>query len=80
MHEGFFRFKGEGMSIIRSSLAPEAGSEPGTRTKTEIRLEDERTLLLHVRAADISAFRAALNMWLRLISVAEEMQEIVKHG
>lgn len=79
-HEAIFRFEGEGMALIYRSLAPEQEDGVGFRSSTELYLESDRRLVLHVRAADTSALRAALNMWLRLISVASEMQEMVNHG
>ncbi|MDD1647769.1 MAG: hypothetical protein LUQ42_00635 [Methanomicrobiales archaeon] len=33
-----------------------------------------------MEADDIAALRAALNMWLRLLSVAAEMQEIAEEA
>ncbi len=44
-----------------------------------MRLEPPDTLILAVHAADIAALRASLNMWLRLILVAEEMQELLNN-
>jgi KEOPS complex subunit Pcc1 len=63
------------------ALKPEERDERGKpRTATRVWLEGDTTLVLSVRASDIPALRAALNMWLRLINVAYEMQELVSHG
>jgi len=35
--------------------------------------------VLRVQAADVHALRAALNMWLRLVNVADELQEMIRH-
>jgi KEOPS complex subunit Pcc1 len=40
-------------------------------------LEGDDVIILSVAAEDTSALRAALNMYLRLISVADEMQDLV---
>jgi KEOPS complex subunit Pcc1 len=50
--------------------------EINPRSRITVRLEGEETVVLEVEADDIAALRAALNMWLRLISVAAEMQEV----
>lgn len=42
-------------------------------------MEGNETLVLSVSAADLPALRAALNTWLRLMNIANEMQEIVKY-
>ncbi|MDH7592870.1 MAG: KEOPS complex subunit Pcc1 [Methanomicrobiales archaeon] len=80
MHEAIFRFEGEGMDLIYRSLAPEQEDGFGFRSHADIYLENDRLLVLHVKAGDTSALRAALNMWLRLVNVASEMQEIANHG
>jgi len=53
--------------------------ECNPRSKAECLLERPDTLVLRVHAADIAALRASLNMWLRLISVADEMQELLNN-
>jgi KEOPS complex subunit Pcc1 len=50
--------------------------EVNPRSRTTVRLEGADTVVLEVEADDIAALRAALNLWLRLISVAAEMQEV----
>ncbi len=46
------------------------------RSATQAWVEGTDTLVLHVEAQDLAALRAALNMFLRLVSVADEMQQI----
>jgi KEOPS complex subunit Pcc1 len=45
------------------------------RSATQAWVEGTDTLVLHVEAQDLAALRAALNMFLRLVSVADEMQQ-----
>ncbi len=63
---------------IRStrSLLPELQEDVNPRSATQCWVEGTDTLVLHVEAQDIAALRAALNMFLRLVSVADEMQQI----
>jgi KEOPS complex subunit Pcc1 len=76
-HEAVFRFESEHAACIYQSLAPELADEVNPRSTITCRLEGERTLVLTVIAHDTSSLRAALNMYLRLVNVADEMQQIV---
>jgi KEOPS complex subunit Pcc1 len=80
VHEAIFRVEHEQARHLYTALSPEQEDEAGLRTTTRLWMDGEKTLVLQVQAADISALRAALNLWLRLINVAYEMQEIVHHG
>jgi KEOPS complex subunit Pcc1 len=80
VHEAIFKVDHVHARRLFEALKPEATDEVGPRTTTRVWLEGETTLVLSVQASDISALRAALNMWLRLINVAYEMQELVSHG
>ncbi len=65
---------GEGASTIYHALLPETLEEfPRSRAALSA---DSGTLHLIVDAEDVTALRAALNTWLRLIKVACEMVEI----
>ncbi|HIJ05734.1 MAG TPA: hypothetical protein HA365_00300 [Methanocalculus sp.] len=79
MHAAEFTFVTPHAPMLCQALAPEASDETGDRSSALISLENDR-LTLRVAAGDISALRAALNMWLRLITIAEDMQEIDSHG
>jgi Uncharacterized protein conserved in archaea len=79
IHDTEFTFVTPHAPILYQALAPEASDETGDRSSATISLENDR-LTLKVTAGDIPALRAALNMWLRLINIAEEMQEIENHG
>lgn len=78
-HEAIFRFFTKNAVLIHKALLPELSNEVNPRSKTSCWLEGENTLLLKIEAEDTAALRAALNMSLRLVNVADEMQQIVKH-
>jgi len=63
--------------LIYRALLPELSGEVNPRSATVCELENDRVLLLRINAKDIPALRAALNMVLRLINVADEMQQLV---
>ncbi len=67
------------ISDLFHAVFPEMDGESHPRSKAECLLERPDILVLRVQAADIPALRASLNMWLRLISVAEEMQELLNN-
>jgi KEOPS complex subunit Pcc1 len=60
---------------IYRALTPEIG-EINPRTEVGVTLEGDDLLVISVAADDIPALRAALNMWLRLVSVAAEMLDM----
>jgi len=76
-NEAVFRFESDHAARIYQSLQPELADEVNPRATISCRLEGEHTLVLTVTAEDTSSLRAALNMYLRLVNVADEMQEIV---
>jgi len=76
-HEAVFRFESEHAARIYRSIAPELADEVNPRSTISCRLEGDHTLVLTVAAQDTSSLRAALNMYLRLINVADEMQQIL---
>jgi KEOPS complex subunit Pcc1 len=76
-HMAIFRFTGEQIPVMYGALKPEI--EGTGRSRVELSLEGDETLVLTVCADDISALRAALNTWLRLTNVTKEMQEIVEY-
>ena len=77
-HEAVFRFTTSHARRIWQSLAPELSDEVNPRSAVTCRLDGDDTLVLVVTADDTSSLRAALNMYLRLVNVADEMQEAVK--
>jgi KEOPS complex subunit Pcc1 len=77
-HEAVFRFSTDHAEQIYRALQPELSDEVNPRSTTRCRLEGTRTLVLQVTAEDTAALRAALNMYLRLVNVADEVQGLVK--
>jgi KEOPS complex subunit Pcc1 len=76
LHQAVFRFSTSHANRIYQALAPELSDDVNPRTASRCWLEGENVLVLTIEAQDIAALRAALNMLLRLINVADEMQEI----
>ena len=74
-HEAIFRFSTSHAQLICQALAPELTDDVNPRSITRCWLEEEDTLVLSVEAQDIASLRAALNMVLRLVNVADEMQD-----
>jgi KEOPS complex subunit Pcc1 len=77
IHKAIFRFSTSHAQIICEALAPELTEEVNPRSITRCWLEEEDTLVLNVEAQDIASLRAALNMVLRLVNVADEMQDLM---
>ena len=75
--EALFRFTTSHAAAIYAALSPELPDEVNPRSTTQCWLEGNDTLVLKVEADDTSSLRAALNMYLRLVNVADEMQQIV---
>jgi KEOPS complex subunit Pcc1 len=73
-HHATFRFSTPHAGILYATVHPEE-EVTGGRSRARVRCEGD-ALILDVDAADIPALRAALNMWLRLISVADEVHEL----
>jgi KEOPS complex subunit Pcc1 len=76
LHEAIFRFSTSHAQQIYKALAPELSDEVNPRSITHCWLEGEDSLVLKVEAQDVAALRAALNMYLRLVNVADEMQDL----
>jgi KEOPS complex subunit Pcc1 len=77
IHKAIFRFSTSHAQLICEALAPELTEEVNPRSITRCWLEEEDTLVLNVEAQDIASLRAALNMVLRLVNVADEMQDLM---
>ncbi len=76
-HSAVFRFTTGNAEEIYRALAPELSDEVNPRSVTRCRLEGSSTLILEVTADDEAALRAALNMYLRLVNVADEVRSLV---
>jgi KEOPS complex subunit Pcc1 len=70
-----FRFECPYAEKLYTVLAPEAGSDPGDRSQVSVFREGD-SVTLQVKAEDIPALRASLNMWLRLVNVCKEVLEM----
>ncbi|HOI57500.1 MULTISPECIES: KEOPS complex subunit Pcc1 [unclassified Methanoculleus] len=75
MHTAVFRFTADDARALYLSVSREM-DDVGDRSSARVRLVGDDTLVLEVIATDIPALRAALNTWLRLITIAIEMREI----
>ncbi len=79
-HEAIFRFSTPRAADHLAALAPELVDEEGMRSSASLRLADDETLELVVTAPDLPSLRAALNMWLRLVRVADETAGLIEKG
>jgi KEOPS complex subunit Pcc1 len=75
-HSALFHFRDENAEQIYQAIAPEMSGEVNARSHAECWMESRDMIVLSVGASDIGALRASLNMWLRLVNVAKEMQEL----
>ena len=76
-HTAVFRFTGPDIGHVYLAIEPEMAGEVNARSLARCWTEAPDSLVLVVNASDIGALRASLNMWLRLVNVAKEMQEII---
>ncbi len=73
MHTVFVEFEfGNLADKAYESLRPELQASPSERSRIELSAEGG-LLKLFIEAEDIISLRAALNTWLRLIKIVEEM-------
>ena len=75
--EAVFRFQSENAVKILKAIQPELSDEVNSRSATTCRVECGNVLVLRVEAQDTAALRAALNMGLRLVNVADEMHQVI---
>jgi KEOPS complex subunit Pcc1 len=61
--------------IVADSVAREIGDIADERSRTTLE-RDGSTLLLEIRARDVTALRAALNTWFSLVDVAERVADV----
>ena len=71
-HSAEFIFETPDAEKIYEVLLPETGSDPGEKSFVVLEKEGAR-LILKIQAEDVSAMRASVNMWIRLISVSSEI-------
>jgi len=75
MHQAVFRIETRHARIICEAIGPESENEFPGRSFGRCNMCAGGILELSLDASDLSALRAALNTWLRLIQVASEMIE-----
>lgn len=79
-HTATFSLADRRARAVYRALVPEL-DDPGPRSDTALNLSpDGGVVTVTVHGADITALRAALNTWLRLMNIAKEMQEIDTDG
>ncbi|WFN35523.1 hypothetical protein L1S32_05325 [Methanogenium sp. S4BF] len=71
-----FRIRTARPDVVYAAALPEMG-DMGRSCASLFREADGR-LLLSVEGGDLSSLRAAVNSYLRIIMIAEEMQEVLK--
>ena len=76
-HIALFRFTSDHAEKIYRALQPELADEVNPRSATRCWTEGATTLVLQVEARDTASLRAALNMYLRLVNVSDEVQDVV---
>ncbi|MDO5846103.1 MAG: KEOPS complex subunit Pcc1 [Methanocorpusculum sp.] len=74
-HKARFVFETPYADKLYASLSPETGCYSGDKSVAQL-LHDSGSVTLLVEAEDVSALRASLNMWLRLVNVANEVLEL----
>jgi KEOPS complex subunit Pcc1 len=77
-HEAVFHFTSDHAQQIYRALQPELLDEVNPRSSTRCWVECGTTLVLKIEAQDSASLRAALNMYLRLVNVADEVHDLVK--
>ncbi|ACL17794.1 KEOPS complex subunit Pcc1 [Methanosphaerula palustris] len=75
-HQAWFTFCTPTAPLLYRALAPELIDQEGMRSTVDLACVDQTTLVMTIEAEDLAALRAALNMWLRLVNVADEVTEM----
>lgn len=75
-HRAVFHIRTECPDVVYAAALPEM--EDMGRSCASLQREPDGRLLLSVEGEDLSALRAAVNSYLRIIMIAEEMQEVLK--
>ena len=75
VHEAVFRFMPERPHLVYRAVLPEL--EDIGRSRALLTCDVDGGLTLSVSGEDVPALRAALNTYLRLVMIAEEMQEVI---
>lgn len=75
-----FTFETETAGTIYRALLPELSESFSERSVIDLSLEDKSRLVLSVKAEDVVSLRSALNTWLRLIQIAQEILEVTNEA
>ncbi|AMK14313.1 hypothetical protein AUP07_1276 [methanogenic archaeon mixed culture ISO4-G1] len=70
------RINGPAAPVAVPTISPEAGRElPRTETRVELRGEEA---LIHIKATDTTAMRAAVNSYLECVRVIQDIGKLTK--
>jgi KEOPS complex subunit Pcc1 len=72
-HQAIFQVEMKYASIVYHAIIPEQDDELHERSHGKCTLVNDTLLEISIQATDLSALRASLNTWLRLIQVSSEM-------
>jgi KEOPS complex subunit Pcc1 len=75
-----FTFETETAETIYRAVLPELSESFSERSVIDLSLEDKNRLVLSVKAEDVVSLRSALNTWLRLIQIAQEILEVTNEA
>jgi KEOPS complex subunit Pcc1 len=73
---GEFTFEIESAEMIYRAVLPELNDNFSERSAIGLYLKDRNELVLNIKAQDPVSLRSALNTWLRLIQIAQEILEV----
>jgi len=76
MIEAELRIKGPAATVAVPAISPEAGREL-PRTETRIKWDGDDAVI-HIKATDTTAMRAAVNSYLECIRVVEDIGNLTK--
>lgn len=75
-----FTFETDTAEQIYQAVLPELNESFSERSKIGLTLEDSNKLVLTIKAEDTVSLRSALNTWLRLIQIAQEVLEVASEA
>lgn len=75
-----FTFETETAEKIYQAVLPELNDNFSERSRIGLTIEGKNLLVLTVKAEDTVSLRSALNTWLRLIQIAQEVLEVTSEA
>jgi KEOPS complex subunit Pcc1 len=75
-----FTFETDTAEQIYQAVLPELNESFSERSKIGLTLEDSNKLVLTIKAEDTVSLRSALNTWLRLIQIAQEVLDVASEA